>query len=813
MRMGLYIVAFCILWITHLPLAVADELDDRTFLELFDKPAMEKIEIIKTNFKKYSQQPELIDKDKGLAYLLLGYVVQYEMGGFRDTQLASELYQNAINYGANMGHFFLGRMYFNGEGVQNDYNRSFRSFLLLAQYDIPEVNYYLAKHYYFGYGTTRDPALAFKSLNALLTKHPDHADGNYLYGHFKLITPENGQIQYNEAVKYLTRAATKGHVLACNELGKLYIDGNEKIPINIELGERFYIVAAQKLIPDALEYFIVKNFRAKKYDVTLDLIKKIDKFNNHVAYNILAEMYINGFGLKQDVPKAIHFYQKASDLGNVDAMLFLGKAYIDGKQVPRNSRLAMTYLQKASASPTGSSEANFLLGRLYAEGDNIDPLLVYNKNKMIESGDLIEKDIAKTMELWKKAADAGNANAQFELAQSYIKSDDEQSIKRGLEYLQKSVAQGHVKAMTMLGELYYSGELLQRNLERANKLFSIASKKNESRAIYFLGIMSQSDEFAPRNLESSRKYFYTCALMDNSDCAYKYAQLTFDLPDINQFDMAEKKKEALNLLHKAANAPLSHALYYLGVLYKQGEILPLDDKKSKLFIERAASLGNQLALRQLGLDNYPIKIEKSREYFQKAMDNGDTKAIFYLGLVNWEQPNGPEDKLKGLKYLEQASAAGVVEAQFYFANVQLNILPNGDKELGMKYLRKAANSNHQDAQLMLANAMASGQNTAKNVERAAKILEQLASYGNIDALNSLAMVYFKGELGKPEIAKAINLWEMAARLGNPDSLYQMGYLYERGEYKPKNISVANDYYKKAAKFGNEKAAERLRNNS
>ncbi|WP_374531442.1 tetratricopeptide repeat protein [Acinetobacter sp.] len=73
-------------------------------------------------------------------------------------------------------------------------------------------------------------------------------------------------------------------------------------------------------------------------------------------------------------------------------------------------------------------------------------------------------------------ASAGNAEAQFELANLYMESEDEQDIERAEEWALKAAGNGHVEAMYWLGEGYvvYAKELLEEDPTEANTYFEHA---------------------------------------------------------------------------------------------------------------------------------------------------------------------------------------------------------------------------------------------------------------------------------------------------------------------------------------------------
>ncbi|MCO6546134.1 MAG: sel1 repeat family protein, partial [Gilliamella sp.] len=85
--------------------------------------------------------------------------------------------------------------------------------------------------------------------------------------------------------------------------------------------------------------------------------------------------------------KALEWYQKASENGNVNAQYSLGDMYFDGKVVEQDYSLAKIWLEKAA-------EQN-------------DPYAQWNLGVIYFNGYDVKKDTEKAKELFKKACENG----------------------------------------------------------------------------------------------------------------------------------------------------------------------------------------------------------------------------------------------------------------------------------------------------------------------------------------------------------------------------------------------------------------------
>ena len=98
---------------------------------------------------------------------------------------------------------------------------------------------------------------------------------------------------------------------------------------------------------------------AKSHKEAMDLLNEIQEkqrtkrekteFKNHLrqaekgdayAQAKVAELYLNGIGVKEDVEKGIEWYEKASETDEGYAARQLAKIYSEGKYVPEDSEKA-----------------------------------------------------------------------------------------------------------------------------------------------------------------------------------------------------------------------------------------------------------------------------------------------------------------------------------------------------------------------------------------------------------------------------------------------------------------------------------------
>ncbi len=80
-------------------------------------------------------------------------------------------------------------------------------------------------------------------------------------------------------------------------------------------------------------------------------------------------MYSKGRGVPQDFAKALQWYRKAAEQGNVSAQSSLGIFYTTGRGVPQDDAEAVGWWHKAAEQ--GHANAQYNLGFMYGTGKGV----------------------------------------------------------------------------------------------------------------------------------------------------------------------------------------------------------------------------------------------------------------------------------------------------------------------------------------------------------------------------------------------------------------------------------------------------------
>ncbi len=148
----------------------------------------------------------------------------------------------------------------------------------------------------------------------------------------------------------------------------------------------------------------------RDYATALRIFRQSANQEHPYAQLNLGFMYDRGLSVTQDYAAAVRWYRKAGDQGNATAQFNLGVMYSKGQGVRRDRVRAYMWYDLAAAR-----------GKSGAERDR-DRIATLMSDRQIEAAQRLVRDWkpnAAGVRWFRKAADQGNAEAQFNLGYMY----------------------------------------------------------------------------------------------------------------------------------------------------------------------------------------------------------------------------------------------------------------------------------------------------------------------------------------------------------------------------------------------------------
>ena len=227
---------------------------------------------------------------------------------------AFKWFQKAADKGIDDACAYLGKMYYEGTGVAQNYNEAFKCFQKAADNGVTGAYTWLGVMYYDGQGVAQNYEKAF-----LWTKKAaENGAANAYVGLGVMYCNGQGVVQnYNEAFKWFQKAADNGAADAYVGLGVMYCKG-QGVAKNSNEAFKWFQKAADNGITTGIYYFLADMFYTGKTGITdysqakkyAELAIKNDTLDI-VGHRILAKLYMYGYAVEKNIDKAEALIEQA----------------------------------------------------------------------------------------------------------------------------------------------------------------------------------------------------------------------------------------------------------------------------------------------------------------------------------------------------------------------------------------------------------------------------------------------------------------------------------------------------------------------
>ena len=305
-----------------------------------------------------------------------------------------------------------------------------------------------------------------------------------------------------------------------------------------------------------------------------------------------------------------------------------------------------------------------------------------NEEKDSHKEEVEKKDYKEGIEQYKKAAEEGDAVAQYKLGDCYYKGEGvEKDYKEAVRWFKKAAEQGNVAAQIHLGLCYNSGQGVEKNYKEVEKWCKKAADQGSLDMPIYLAICYEYGYGVEKDYKEAERWY----------------------------------KEAEKLYRKALEQGDVTALRHLGKLYEEGKGVNQD-------------------------------YEKAIRYYKKAIEKGDITAQISLGRCYYYGKGVEKDYEEAVRWYRKAAEQGDANAQFnlgwcYYKGEGVE----KDYEEAVRWYKKAAEQGNANAQTNLGNRYYKGEGVEKNYKEAIRWWKSAAKQGNVDAQKKLNC-YFEDNL-------------------------------------------------------------------
>ena len=454
-----------------------------------------------------------------------------------------QLMRNA-NAGDAPSQHELSLRYLTGKGFSSDTLKSAQWMKKAADQD-----YILAKFNYGiflnnGWGVDWNPFEAFRYIQYAADKQM--REGEYVLGLFytdNLIVRRD----YSKAYDWIKKSADQNYDPAKDVLTELEKRGYNGIkPVQKDssnVSNAVKSVAPQKSMPQIVQPVLLE-FEEDKTTQTddLTLLKELFNEGNEELRNTLGISKILADSVQTD-STGFSLIQRASELGNPEAMTIIARCYergigvkkdklqaavhyirairLDSRRAPgllwkliNEKNIQSTFNQHASKNVTealyvvSSLNALGLIGSLTNEqalqflqiavSKSYIPAIL-DLGNCYSQGQWVKADKKKAVEFWKYAADLGNSEGKIRVAVAEVFDGTIIHAKKSFTELEQYAENGSVLAQTALGYCYEKGILVPINLSHAIYFYRKSAQRGNQSALSALTRMY--DERRPKEKE------------------------------------------------------------------------------------------------------------------------------------------------------------------------------------------------------------------------------------------------------------------------------------------------------------------------
>ena len=731
----------------------------------------------------------------------LGDMYYAGKGVRQDYQKAMEYYQKACDEGYPYAFYSLGFMYWKGQGTLPDKEKAQEylsqaaamgnesAFQLLNRMDHEseeekDIDPFARQAY-----LEAQQALADKETEKYINLLSQSANLGYVQALNDL-----GDLYFNgelapkhmgKAYEYFLKASQNGSGYGSYSCGFILMKGSSDIPRDIEKGLSMFRLAVEQ------NYKAATRDLARYYyslETEEDNRKALDYYLQYIEYNPkdtdtllhIGLIYESGLGVPLNIDLARRYYERAAEQDETGmAYNFLGGTYMNDEETESNERKAVHYFQKAIE--LGNTNAMFRISYYLHNG---------------KGG--LQVDIPREIELLTEASKRGNHQATYRLGLLF--EDNESGMAQNLElsvkYFQLAADNGILAAINKMGELYLFGEVIPANLTKAISCFTAASEQGYGKASYWLGrLHTDGIGQLEKDTQKAMNYYRKAIEQGYEEAREWMEQLQKNLVDetITDIEIPQDKsdeelyKDAKNALEKAQ---FKTAYAYFSYLTQRNHAESFNELGDMYFYGRGMAINQAKAL----------------ELYKKAATLDSVYGFFNVGFLYWNGPEEIQDPEQALQYLKKAVQMGYTYALSFIGDIY-RTGPEEliDYAEAKRYYQKGVDVNEINAIKGMALLYLLGQGVTQNNAMGAFYLKKAADKGNAWAMYHLGRLYYYGE-GIPRNPKlALDYLQMAYDANYPDACSLLGLLYERGEGTAPNIELANKLYIRGHELGDDQS--------
>lgn len=225
----------------------------------------------------------------------------------------------------------------------------------------------------------------------------------------------------------------------------------------------------------------------------------------------------------------------------------------------------------------------------------------YSAQELLELGEKyyngrgVARDYAEAMKWYKQAAEAGNANATYNVGYLYFNGQGvAQDYGEAMKWFKRAADMDYAWAMDFVGYMYQYGYGTAQDYAEAMKWYKLAADGGNDTAMFNVGNFYYRGYGVNQDYGKAMSWFQRAAGAGNTTAKnfmgymYQYG-----------LGVAQDYSEALKWHTEAAEAGNASSMYFMGILYETGSGVAKDMDKAAEWMKKAQEQGDEGAARWL----------------------------------------------------------------------------------------------------------------------------------------------------------------------------------------------------------------------
>ncbi|MBT3785930.1 SEL1-like repeat protein, partial [bacterium] len=548
---------------------------------------------------------------------------------------------------------------------------------------------------------------------------------------------------------WISNAANLGTPFAMFVLGKQLL-GSASEFVELELATDWLKKAALAGV-DVAQHYLGSCYQFEigvKEDLeqAIEWRKKAAEQGLPIALRYLAHGFKEGGILNKDIDRAIFFYIRAAVHGDIDSQFLLAGFYKRGEYVDQSNEKYLYWTKKAADQ--GDVASQYLLGKHFSNEDsrdfnvakafqcylNIanhgirqkseepvdryypsacrfqeeefrkvnDPIITGAQSLVALSyrvGNGIEKDLQEAVFWFKKAAERGDPDAQFDLGIAYkdgqeVEKDDDLAFS----WFQKAAHQGHQRAQYELSRLYAGESNPNYDKPLAIEWCKKSADQGYELAQHTLGICYLTGNGVDRDHQKANHWISLAAdqrVQESKDALSSFTNMPEDF-ELKLQKLADLKKSKEALDEKLEVLETKRRFIQSLDTYFNEKSPNYDPELGLRACIEAAEDGDSEAQHLLGRYYYEGAIveknfEKALSFFHLAAEQRNPESQYQLFYMYYHGEGTEVDSYEAYKWVKEAAENGHTEAQYTLgSNYKTGDYLEEDLDLSVYWFQKAA---------------------------------------------------------------------------------------------------------------------------